>query len=383
MSISLNTLLDLVGKLDDSPGTDTPRERFRKFLSDNVKNPSIVRDYIEECLRNSGEQYERAFQDLVNHLGILMHFKVEFGRYQGVSGEIGFDGLWKSSDDFSIVVEVKKTDVYTIRTSTLFSYISELVSEKKIASLDNALGLYVIGKIGPGTSQLENTIIAEKRTDQLRVISVESLLSLAELMSEYDVSYEDILAIIKPSGPKIDPIVDMITRLIAEEPIGKGEGEEKPPIPPPEGEAQYWLTPVKGDEKQTAEEVIETLLGKAGIYAFGERTPGRTHIKPGDWICFYACGKGVVAHCQVASFPENKPHPKVRHPDKYPWTFKVSNVKLYLDKPVVIDAVLRAKLDAFSDADPQRPWAWFVQSTRSITQKDFELLTRQRNYLQN
>ena len=92
MSITLNQILALVGKLDDSPGTDTPRERFRHFLKENVNEVGQVRDYIEECLRTSGDQYNRALQDLVNYLGRLLEFEVTFGRYQGVQGQIGFDG---------------------------------------------------------------------------------------------------------------------------------------------------------------------------------------------------------------------------------------------------------------------------------------------------
>jgi len=88
MSMTLTAVLNLVGKLDDSPGSDTPRERFRGFLKNNITEVGILRDYIEECLRNTGDQYNRAFQDLVNHLGTLMGFEVEFGRYQGTPGEI-------------------------------------------------------------------------------------------------------------------------------------------------------------------------------------------------------------------------------------------------------------------------------------------------------
>lgn len=112
------------------------------------------------------------------------------------------------------------------------------------------------------------------------------------------------------------------------------------------------------------------------VYAIGERTPGRTRMRPGDIICFYACGNGVVAHAEVASPPERKPHPKVRHPDKYPWTFKLKNVKAYFDKPVIIDAELRSKLKAFSKSDPKKSWAWFVKATRKISQEDFIILTR-------
>lgn len=74
MSITLNQILALVGKLDDSQGDDTPRERFRRFLKDNTNEVGQVRDYIEECLRTSGDQYNRALQDLVNYLGHFLEF---------------------------------------------------------------------------------------------------------------------------------------------------------------------------------------------------------------------------------------------------------------------------------------------------------------------
>ena len=162
---------------------------------------------------------------------------------------------------------------------------------------------------------------------------------------------------------------------------------EKPPVAKPTEvvpclpveekiEPTYWLTPVKSDDIQTAEEVIESLVSKNGIYAFGERTPGRKHIKPGDGICFYATGNGVIAHAKVASFPEKNPSPDVRDPERYPWVFKLEDTKIYLENPVVIDAALRAKLDAFKGRDPNTSWAWFVQATRKISEHDFRILVR-------
>lgn len=373
MSISLTQLLDLVGKLDDALGPGTPRERFRKFLKENVKEVATVRDYIGECLRNSGEQYSCALQDLVNHLGGFLEFEVVFGRYRGVPGQIGFDGFWKSPADFSIVVESKTTEVYTIKTSTLVGYIDGLISERKIPDRDHALGLYVIGRPDPELQQLRNTILAEKRTRELRIISIESLLSLADLLKEYDVGHKDILSVLKLSGPDIDPVVDMMVRLVA-------QGEGPPPVvkkrEEEEKEMQCWLTPVKGNEAQTAEEIIQTLVGEEKIYAFGERTPGRRSMKAEDLICFYSTGEGVVAHATVVSRPEYKPHPKVYDSKRYPWTFLVKDARLYLDNPVVIDAPLRAELDSFRGRDTSKYWAWLVQATRRITGHDFQLLTR-------
>lgn len=378
MSIPISQILDLVGKLDDSPGDDTPRERFRRFLKDNIVEVGQIRDYVEECLRTKGDQYNRALQDLVNYIGHFLGFEVAFGRYQGVSGQIGFDGHWKSAEGLHIVVEVKTSEAFAIKPATLNRYVDELISTKSIPSWDDALGLFVIGRPDPETRQLENSIIAEKRTSQLRIISVDSLLSLAEMMNEYDIAHEDILAVIRPSTPTIDPVIDLMARLVAEPKEVAGKEETRPPLKPSvESEAAYWLTSVKSTKEETAEECIQKLVGREQIYAFGERTPGRKHLKPGDWICFYESGKGVVAHAIITTSPEKKPHPKVRQSHQYPWVFHLDRSKLYLDDPTVINAGLRSRLDAFEGRDPEGPWAWFVQATRSITHHDFRILTRQ------
>ncbi|MFW6116495.1 MAG: EVE domain-containing protein, partial [bacterium] len=65
----LNEVLDLVGTLDDSPGEDTARERFRSYLKRKVTSVGVLRDYVEECLRHKGDNYNRALQDLVNYIG--------------------------------------------------------------------------------------------------------------------------------------------------------------------------------------------------------------------------------------------------------------------------------------------------------------------------
>jgi len=378
VSITLTEILDLVGKLDDAPGQDTGRERFRRYLDKNLIAPGQVRDYVEESLRNVGEQYNGALQDLVNYTGKFLGFDVTFGRYRGVQGQIGFDGHWRSPKGFHVVIEVKTTEVYAVKTATLVNYVDQLISAKSVPSWDVALGLYVIGRPDPDIRQLENAIVAEKRSGQLRIIFVDSLLSLAEMMNEYDTRHDDILSIIRPSGCTIDPVVELMTRIVAGSPekvAAPSQVHGEPAVLPQE--ATYWLTPVASDEKQTAEEVIQTLVGATGIYAFGERTPGRSKLKAGDWICFYASGKGVAAHARISSPPAKKPHPKVRHSDKYPWVFRLSDPILYLEDPIVIDYETRTKLVAFKGRDPDKSWAWFVQGTHQITELDFKRLTRQ------
>jgi len=371
MNMTLTQILALVGELDDSPGDKTPRERFRGFLKENAKDAGQLRDYIQECLIKSGSQYNRALQDLGNYIGSFLGFDVIFGRYQGVQGQLGFDGHWKSPKNFHIVTEIKTTDAYVIKTATLVGYVDGLISEKKIPSWDCALGLYIVGRPDAELRQLDNAIIAEKRTDQLRVITVESLLSLAEIMTRYDLTHQTILDILRPSGPRIDPVVELIAGLVAEPPEPSGE---TPPVPT-DGIA-FWLTPVKSEDDGTAEECIEALVGKEHWYAFGRRAAGRKHMKAGDRIGFYATTKGIVAHATLSSPPQKIPRPDGSTSEDFPWVCSLKDASLYLDKPVVLDAELRQQLDAFKGRNPEQVWAWFVQATRKVSPHDFQLLTR-------
>jgi hypothetical protein len=225
----------------------------------------------------------------------------------------------------------------------------------------------------------------------LRILSADSLLSLAELMNGYDVEHENVLALLRPTTPTVDPVVSLISRLVAQQTSDptSSNGDVEPTTQSREpikqervstDDVAYWLTPVKGDKDRSAEEVLQTLLGQEGIYAFGERTPRRKELKAGDRMCFYGTVKGVGAHARVSSAPQKEIHPSVRHSDKYPWVFNVEVVKLYLDKPIAVDAEMRSKLGAFKNRDLNKAWAWFVQATRILEQQDFETLIGQKSH---
>lgn len=217
--------------------------------------------------------------------------------------------------------------MYTIKTAALIGYVDDMISEKEILSWDNAIGVYVIGRPDPDLQQPQNVVVAEGRTYQMRTIYVEEV-------------------------------------TLQSEPVASGE-------------ATYWMTPVKSGEQRIAEDIIHDLVGQECVYAIGDRTPGRKRLKPGDWICFYACGKGVVGHAKVMSYPKREPNPRARDPESFPWTFRLGSVNLYLDAPIVINAALRSRLDGFEGRDPNKSWGWFVQATRSVTEQDFRVLTGQ------
>ena len=215
--IELYTLLDLVGDLSDSTEAGSASARFRKYLRENIQQVSDVRAYVSDALRRSGDQYYRALQDLINHAGELLGFKVVYGRYRGIRGAVGFDGLWQSPTGWSIVVETKTTDVYVVKTATLLGYINNLISEGQLQNPDKVLGLYVYGRFDAQTTQLENAISVEGRRESLRVVSVEALLNLLALQQEYRLSHNTLLGLLLPAQVRVDALVDLILNIVAQE----------------------------------------------------------------------------------------------------------------------------------------------------------------------
>jgi hypothetical protein len=122
-----------------------------------------------------------------------------------------------------------------------------------------------------------------------------------------------------------------------------------------------------------AEKVIRSLLDQK-VYVFGDRTPGRKLLKPDDRICIYQTQVGVVAEATVARALERKVVKFLGDPERFPWSFKVKDVRYFFDKPIVIDAAMRRRLDAFKGRDPEKAWGWFVISARAVTPADFERL---------
>lgn len=223
--IELYTLLELVGDLNDSTEPGSASERSRSHLRRSIQRAGDVRSYVNDTLVQPGDQSNKALQDLINHIGQLLGFDVVYGRYRGVRGEIGFDGLWQSPTGWAIVVETKTTDVYTVKTATLLGYINSLVSEGRIKDATTALGLYVYGRFDTQTNQLENAITVEGRRERLRVASVDALLNLLELKQEYNLAHNTILGLLLPAPVKVDALVNLIFDIVAQE---KQEGGTVP-----------------------------------------------------------------------------------------------------------------------------------------------------------
>ncbi len=210
---SLDELLGGFGRLDDAPGSETGRTRFRNFLRDNAPDLDVIDDYIRTCRARPDEQHDRALQDLLNHLGTRLGFDVEYGPYVRLPGSIASHGRWVSPAGDQVVVEIRRRESYADQRPTLARLLEQLIHERRIAGWDRALGLYILTEPGIDPRHLEKSIQSESRTHSLRMVRPESLLSLARLVESGSIAHADVMTLLGATRPEIDPLVELTSRI--------------------------------------------------------------------------------------------------------------------------------------------------------------------------
>jgi hypothetical protein len=187
---------------------ETSRE-FREYLS-RVR-PEKLKDYCGECL--SGEKFSAAafaLQDVINEIGRRLGFFVRPGRYRGVSGEIGYDGLWTLQSGHVLVVEVKTSDAYRVSLDTVARYRKRLIDIATIPK-DESSCLIIVGR--QDTGGLEAEIRGSRHAWEMRLISIDGLLKLLDLRQRLEDP-----AVVRKVGEilipheftRVDDIVDLV-----------------------------------------------------------------------------------------------------------------------------------------------------------------------------
>lgn len=189
----------------------------------------VLKRYADECLSEAFTNCGLVLQDIVNEVGRRLGFSVTHGRYRGVPGQIGFDGLWVYPDGHGVVIEVKKTLAYRIDLKTVVRYRRQLIEEGRLVG-DLSSILVVVGP--QDTEDLEAQIRGSREAWNIRVISIEALFRLLSLKEELEdpETVRRIHAILIPREfTRLDDIVDLVFSTAEE--VKQDELSEESPAP--------------------------------------------------------------------------------------------------------------------------------------------------------
>jgi len=214
------------GKLKDNNVTSN---EFRELL-DQVPS-SLLRQFADNCLTEKFEDGGFALQDIINQIGSRLGFVVENGLYRGKQNDIGFDGIWASTEGHSLVLEVKTTDAYRINLDVIAEYRRKLIEQQRI-SKDNSSILIVVGR--QDTGDLEAQIRGSRHAWDIRLLSTDSLiklLSLKETLNDTK-TIQQINELLKPREyTRIDKLIELIFLTSKDLQLTEPEDEEMEELP--------------------------------------------------------------------------------------------------------------------------------------------------------
>ncbi len=185
MSISLAELLPLVGRLDDAPGFDTPRERLRRFLLEHATHLPTIQTLVEECQRSVGG----------------------FGVYERSADDINAHGRWRSAGLLDVVLQIE-----TDHTAATLEPLARAVAACGAAGTgeEPTIGLCVVARQSAARGKLAS-LVAQGQFPGIHVVSARSLLSLAAHASAGRVRHAEIVELLRRSE-QLDFMIDLMTR---------------------------------------------------------------------------------------------------------------------------------------------------------------------------
>jgi hypothetical protein len=327
MNISLTDLLPLVGRLDATPGFDTPRERFRRFLLEQVTDVPTLRTLIDECQRSVGEQRHRALQDLVVLVGRFLGFEIAFGSYERATNAPRIDGQWRSRGLLEVVLELRTDQTPHVSADNINQAL--LATPPRIDGSPR-IGLAVVARHYAARGRLEQAFTADSHGADLRIVSVRSLLTLAAHVASNRLSHVEAVKLLQ-SGFALDFVITLLDRPAApaEEPATSAAS----PTLVEKRDPAFWVATILDNETAAAEQLIASVIAHRRVLGICHAGPLQSEGSPGDWVCFFLPGKGIVGHAQLASLVDNSGS-VVRNAEQFSCVYRLSHVELY-EEPIV------------------------------------------------
>ena len=331
MNITLTDLLPLVGRLDAAPGFDTPRERFRRFLLEHVTDVATARALIDECQRSVGEQRHRALQDLVVLIGRFLGFDITFGSYERSTTAPIIDGHWRSRGLLDVVIELRTDQTPHASADNLNRALAATAIAPRIDGCPR-IGLAVVARHYAGRSRLEQAFTADSHGSDLRIVSVRSLLALAAHVTSDRLSHVEAVKLLQ-SGFALDFVITLLERPPAAAPAEEPLAPAAQPAPMQRRDPAFWVATILDTETAAAEQLLASVIAHRRVLGICHAGPLQSEGSPGDWVCFFLPGKGIVGHAQLASVVDNSGS-VVRDAAQFSCVYRLSHVELY-EEPIV------------------------------------------------
>jgi len=193
------------GKLRESSQCS---HELRLFLGSETNKR--LAEHANYCLDNKFDNSGLVLQDIINEIVRRIGYTVKNGRYQGTKKDIGNDGLWISSGNLAIVVEIKTTDAYRMNLDKIQSY-SDKINQEDNSEYKKISTLIVVGR--SDTGDLEAQVRGSRHAWSIRLISIDALLKLMFIKeaAASPILIQQIEQVLLPfEYTRVDGIIDLV-----------------------------------------------------------------------------------------------------------------------------------------------------------------------------
>jgi hypothetical protein len=370
MAVTLDHLLMLAGRLDDTRGFDAPRERFRRFLREHVLEVGAARTFIEQCQHALDEQHVRALDDLVVLLGRFAGFDVTFGAPLPGPDAFQYQGAWQSRSRVHVIIEVRSALSASPGVDGLIRTVSELRAMPPATGV-RTVGLVVLTPLAANRTRIEQAIAAARPGFPIGIARLGELVSLVDRVSRGQVSHADLVKVLESTLP-LDFVVEFVDRLSVTRPPVVSEQPAvatATTVPAPEHEGpSFWMASVARDHATSPEEFLQIVVGRRHVFGVTDRGTVVGTVRDGDWICFFLPGKGVVGHARVAAIADGGT--EIRDARRFRQVLRLDELEIHLSLPIALDAETELRLRA-APATANRSAQILVE----ISQSSFKAMT--------
>ena len=362
MNLTVNQLLGIVGQLDDKPGFDTPRERFRRFLTERMTDAASARAVIAECRQVGGEQHVRALQDAVLLTGKLLGFETKYGPYQHAPGAVPVSGEWLSRRRLRVLLMVcgPHSDASQLEA---FSKALGAAEDPQDRSGPPRVGLCVLTPLCAARSRIEESV--RSRHPDTRLISVDGTLHLADLVGADRLTHDEILRVLSPATT-VDSLIDVLDR----QPATAGTAIipiQRPDVPEESATSRCWVAAIRLPQETPRIPYVDSVIAKRRLLAVNPAAQVRGTVRTGDAVCVSIADAGFVAHARVDGLVADG-STLVRDAQRFAQVLKLADVTVY-DVPLLPTADLIRRLDLRLNGETDAILS-------PISRQDFDLVVR-------
>ena len=179
-------------------------------------------------------------------------------------------------------------------------------------------------------------------------MSVQSLLALATKFKDDRLTHGEVVKLLR-SGFALDFVIDLLDRPVdtarprevlqgtapaAAPAVAPAAAYISAPLPQVVAhDPDFWVATLVSNDMASPEQLLASVIVARRVLGICHDGVLQHDGTPGDWVCFFVPGQGIVGHAQLKSVVEAGA-PMIRNADRFSRIYRLGDVELY-DEPIV------------------------------------------------